>query len=115
AEVGINLHRGTTDIHHLTLPWTPASVAQRNGRGARVGSNRASVRVHYYCGKGSFDEYRLKTLKRKAGWISDILRSDKSEMENADANDMIEMQMYTAKDDGERLAMMQVQMDKAKA
>ncbi|MCV5720675.1 helicase C-terminal domain-containing protein, partial [Escherichia coli] len=51
AEVGINLHRGTTDIHHLTLPWTPASVAQRNGRGARVGSNRASVRVHYYCGK----------------------------------------------------------------
>ncbi|AUY94141.1 hypothetical protein BWI86_27500 (plasmid) [Escherichia coli] len=31
AEVGINLHRGTTDIHHLTLPWTPASVAQRNG------------------------------------------------------------------------------------
>ncbi|HFV4177459.1 TPA: N-6 DNA methylase [Escherichia coli] len=58
---------------------------------------------------------RLKTLKRKAGWISDILRSDKSEMENADANDMIEMQMYTAKDDGERLAMMQVQMDKAKA
>ncbi|EIX8137237.1 N-6 DNA methylase [Salmonella enterica] len=115
AEVGINLHRGTTDIHHLTLPWTPASIAQRNGRGARVGSNRASVRVHYYCGKGSFDEYRLKTLKRKAGWISDILRSDKSEMENADANDMIEMQMYTAKDDGERLAMMQVQMDKAKA
>jgi hypothetical protein len=115
AEVGINLHRGTTDIHHLTLPWTPASIAQRNGRGARVGSNRASVRVHYYCGKGSFDEYRLKTLKRKAGWISDILRSDKSEMENADANDMIEMQMYTAKNDGERLAMMQVQMDKAKA
>ncbi|HCQ3229864.1 TPA: helicase, partial [Escherichia coli] len=101
--------------HHLTLPWTPASIAQRNGRGARVGSNRASVRVHYYCGKGAFDEYRLKTLKRKAGWISDILRSDKSEMENADANDMIEMQMYTAKDDGERLAMMQVQMDKAKA
>lgn len=115
AEVGINLHRGTTDIHHLTLPWTPASIAQRNGRGARVGSNRASVRVHYYCGKGSFDEYRLKTLKRKAGWISDILRSDKSEMENADANDIIEMQMYTAKDDGERLAMMQAQMDKAKA
>nr|CAC9205109.1 DNA methylase [Escherichia coli] len=36
-------------------------------------------------------------------------------MENADANDMIEMQMYTAKDDGERLSMMQVQMDKAKA
>lgn len=115
AEVGINLHRGTTDIHHLTLPWTPASIAQRNGRGARVGSNRASVRVHYYCGKGSFDEYRLKMLKRKAGWISDILRSDKSEMENSDANDMIEMQMYSAKDDGERLAMMQVQMDKAKA
>ncbi|MFE0305567.1 helicase-related protein, partial [Bacillus altitudinis] len=81
AEVGINLHKGTTDIHHLTLSWTPASIAQRNGRGARVGSGRASVRVHYYCGKGSFDEYRLKTLKRKASWITDILRSDKSSMD----------------------------------
>lgn len=57
AEVGINLHKGTTDIHHLTLPWTPASINQRNGRGARVGSSQDSVNVHYYCGKGSFDEF----------------------------------------------------------
>ncbi|MBE4485412.1 hypothetical protein HJ010_25125, partial [Vibrio parahaemolyticus] len=40
GEVGINLHHGTTDIHHLTLPWTPMSITQRNGRGARVGSKQ---------------------------------------------------------------------------
>ncbi|MCV4677170.1 helicase C-terminal domain-containing protein, partial [Escherichia coli] len=55
AEVGINLHIGTTDIHHLTLPWTPASIDQRNGRGARGGSPQEKVNVHYYCGKGTFD------------------------------------------------------------
>lgn len=31
AEVGVNLQKGTTAIHHLTLPWTPASINQRNG------------------------------------------------------------------------------------
>lgn len=31
AEVGVNLQKGTTAIHHLTLPWTPASIQQRNG------------------------------------------------------------------------------------
>lgn len=46
GEVGVNLHRGTTDIHHLTLPFTPASLTQRNGRGARVGSKASTVKVH---------------------------------------------------------------------
>ncbi|MGL5433732.1 MAG: helicase-related protein, partial [Plesiomonas shigelloides] len=86
AEVGINLHKGTTAIHHLTLPWTPASVAQRNGRGARVGASQKKVDVYYYCGKGSFDEYRLDTLKRKAAWINDLFTSNEASMRNADAD-----------------------------
>lgn len=98
AEVGINLHHGTSDIHHLTLPWTPASIAQRNGRGARVGSKASSVRVHYYCGKGSFDEFRLGALKRKANWINDILTSNESRMANADANSQEEMNLLLAAD-----------------
>jgi len=96
AEVGINLHRGTSDVHHLTLPWTPASIDQRNGRGARVGSKASSVRVHYYCGKGSFDEFRLDTLKRKKDWITEILTSDKARMVNADANSQEEMRLLLA-------------------
>ncbi|MBC2622681.1 helicase-related protein [Citrobacter cronae] len=115
AEVGINLHIGTTDIHHLTLPWTPASIDQRNGRGARVGSTQDSVKVHYYCGRGSFDEFRLQTLKRKKDWIREILTSDKAEMENADAGNMVEMQLLLAANPEERERRIAEQVAKAKA
>lgn len=98
AEVGINLHHGTGGIHHLTLPWTPASIDQRNGRGARVGSKASSVKVYYYCGKGSFDEFRLDTLKRKKDWITEIMTSDKARMSNADANSQDEMRLLLAAD-----------------
>ncbi|MGL5630114.1 MAG: SNF2-related protein [Plesiomonas shigelloides] len=102
AEVGINLHKGTTAIHHLTLPWTPASVAQRNGRGARVGAKQKKVDVYYYCGKGSFDEYRLATLKRKAAWINELFTSNEARMRNADMDDADEAAMLLADNDAER-------------
>lgn len=115
AEVGINLHKGTTDIHHLTLPWTPASIDQRNGRGARVGSTHDRVHVWYYCGKGSFDEFRLNTLKRKKDWIREILTSDKAQMDNADAGNMVEMQLLLAANPEERERRMAQQLAEAKA
>lgn len=111
AEVGINLHKGTTAIHHLTLPWTPASVAQRNGRGARVGAKQKKVDVYYYCGKGSFDEYRLETLKRKGDWINDLFTSNEARMRNADVDDAGDTGALLADSDEERAA----QKAKAKA
>ncbi|MCV6588698.1 MAG: SNF2-related protein [Marinobacterium sp.] len=85
AEVGVNLQKGTTAIHHLTLPWTPASIQQRNGRGVRQGNTAASVDVFYYLGKGSFDEYRLNLLKHKASWIGDLFNGSDHEVSNANA------------------------------
>jgi N12 class adenine-specific DNA methylase len=87
GEVGVNLHRGTTDIHHLTLPWTPSSLTQRNGRGARVGSKASQVNVHYYAGKGSFDQFRIETIERKAKWIQDLFNGGESYVENGSADD----------------------------
>ncbi|MGL5103085.1 MAG: Eco57I restriction-modification methylase domain-containing protein [Plesiomonas sp.] len=114
AEVGINLHIGTTDMHHLTLPWTPASINQRNGRGARVGSkNDSGVNAHYYCGEGSFDEFRLDTLKRKKDWINDILTSSESKMSNADASTAEDMQLLLSANPEERERKRQEQIDKA--
>lgn len=66
AEVGVNLQKGTTAIHHLTLPWTPASINQRNGRGVRQGNKVDSVAIYYYCGKGTFDAYRKDLLQAKS-------------------------------------------------
>lgn len=109
AEVGINLHIGTTDIHHLTLPWTPASIDQRNGRGARVGSPQEKVNVHYYCGKGTFDDFRLDTLKRKKDWIKMVMTSDLSEVTNGDADDADERAVMLAANPDERRAIMERQ------
>ena len=94
AEVGVNLQKGTTAIHHLTLPWTPASIQQRNGRGVRQGNTAAMIHIYYYCGKGSFDAYRLDVLKSKANWMSDLFTGNATTAENANAlsqDDMMDM------------------------
>lgn len=113
AEVGVNLHHGTSDIHHLTLPWTPASIKQRNGRGARVGASQDKVRVLYYVGKGSFDEFRLKSLKVKADWMHELFTSDADRMANADASNAEEMSLLLAKDQDEREARIKENQKKA--
>ena len=98
AEVGVNLHHGTTAMHHLTLPWTPASINQRNGRGRRVGSKQDKVKAYYYLGKGSFDSFRLETLKRKAGWMEELFNGTAATAKNADAGAEEDMQLLLAKD-----------------
>jgi len=94
AEVGVNLQKGTTAIHHLTLPWTPASIQQRNGRGVRQGNTSSSVKIYYYLGKNSFDFYRLDLLKRKASWIRDLLTGTDIEADNGNVvsdDDMLDL------------------------
>ncbi len=85
AEVGVNLHKGTSAIHHLTLPWAPASIQQRNGRGVRQGNRAEHINIYYYLGKGSFDEFRLDLLKSKSNWMRDLFFGKGSTAENANA------------------------------
>ncbi len=42
---GVNL-QGASVIVHLDVPWTPAGLAQRVGRAARMGSRHSCVHVH---------------------------------------------------------------------
>ena len=91
AEVGVNLQKGTTAIHHLTLPWTPASIQQRNGRGVRQGNEAKMIHIYYYCGKGSFDAYRLDVLKAKSNWMQDLFSGSSTTAENANAVSSEEM------------------------
>ncbi|KDB52044.1 hypothetical protein X805_24140 [Sphaerotilus natans subsp. natans DSM 6575] len=73
AEVGINLQRGTQAIHHLTIGWTPDSLIQRNGRGARQGNKTASVRAYYYDADGTFDCHKRTIVSQKGSWIDSIV------------------------------------------
>jgi hypothetical protein len=81
-EEGVDgLQEGTTDIHHLNIPWTPATIQQRNGRGLRQGNTAEATRLHNYLGKGTFDGYRYQTITAKKSW-QDLLWSGGDKVEN---------------------------------
>lgn len=68
AGEGMNIQKYTTDIYHLDLPWTPAEITQRNGRGVRYGNNNKEVNIHYFFTQGSFDDLMFNTITKKQGW-----------------------------------------------
>lgn len=80
-EEGVNLQKKTTDIHHLDLPWEPASMQQRNGRGLRQGNINEAVRLHTYISKGSFDGYRYQSMMAKKDW-QDVLWNGGDRVDN---------------------------------
>lgn len=96
AEVGINLQVGTQAIHHLTTGWTPDSLEQRNGRGARQGNHTESVQIYYYDANGTFDSFKREMINKKDEWISDLLSGDVEhiavvgELSDEDKNALIE-------------------------
>lgn len=98
AEVGVNLQKGTTAIHHLTLPWTPASINQRNGRGVRQGNKVDTVEIYFYCAKESFDKYKKQILNAKANWIGLLLSGTSATAINADVETDEEMKAMVAGD-----------------
>lgn len=114
-EEGVNLQKGTTDIHHADLPWDPATMQQRNGRGLRQGNLNASVRIHTYLSKGSFDGYRYQSMMAKKDW-QDMLWNGGDTVDNLgragkfDRADL--MIMMSADPEGERA---KYELDKAAA
>jgi superfamily II DNA or RNA helicase len=78
---GLNMQKTTTDIHHLDVPWEPATLQQRNGRGLRQGNMNKSLRIHTYLSKGSFDGYRYQAVAAKKDW-QDLLWNGGDRVEN---------------------------------
>jgi hypothetical protein len=81
---GMNLQEDTSGIHHATLPWTPADIIQRNGRGLRQGNQQDAVHIFTYFSKGSFDLFRHEALARKSDWIGDLWRGQANNYLNPD-------------------------------
>ncbi|MFE4574597.1 DEAD/DEAH box helicase family protein [Streptomyces chartreusis] len=81
---GTNIQDRATALHHLSYPWRPADMAQRDGRIERRGNLNVpwvdgtadDVRILYYVTERTFDEFRLTTLARKARFIGQIQRRD---------------------------------------
>ena len=100
AYEGIDLHIRTCVVHHLDLPWEPATLQQRNGRAVRQGNTQAVIGILYYIAQGSIDAARLTIILGKLTWMKDILASSDRETNNPAAgsdlsNDELVMFLYS--------------------
>jgi N12 class adenine-specific DNA methylase len=81
---GTNVQDRAIALHHMSYPWRPADMAQRDGRIERQGNlnhpdvagTPGAVRILYYVTERTFDEFKLNTLARKAKFISQVQRRD---------------------------------------
>jgi hypothetical protein len=84
AYEGIDLQTRTCAIH-LDLPWEPATLQQRNGRGVRQGNTLATIEIFYYFAKRSQDGLRFNLIQGKLGWMTELLRSQARDTNNPGA------------------------------
>lgn len=71
--VGVNVQERLIAIHHLSLPWTPALMVQREGRILRRGNLCDEVYIYRYITEGTFDAYSWQLLENKQKFISSFL------------------------------------------
>lgn len=72
---GTNAQRLMKALHHLDAPWRPGDVEQRDGRIRRQGNTNEEIEILRYGTEPSFDAYMWQTLTSKAGFISQVMRS----------------------------------------
>ncbi len=78
AGTGLNVQKRVVAMHHLDIPWKPAELEQRDGRGARQGNEIAKtyygnkVRNFIYAVEQSLDNYKFNLLKNKQTFISQM-------------------------------------------
>lgn len=71
---GVNVQDKCIAIHHLTLPWRPSDMMQREGRILRQGNSNKEIYIFRYVTQGSFDAYSYQILENKQKVISQILK-----------------------------------------
>ncbi len=87
---GTNVQDRLVAIHHFDIPWKPAWLTQRNGRGLRSGNMNDEVSIHHYITEGTFDVYSWDTVGRKAKFIESAMdgRMDERTIEDVDSSVM---------------------------
>ena len=87
---GTNVQDRLVAIHHLDIPWKPAWMTQRDGRGIRSGNLNDEIGIHTYITEGTFDVYSWDTVGRKAKFIENAMNSrmDQRVIEDVDTTVM---------------------------
>lgn len=78
AGTGLNVQQRVLAMHQLDIPWKPAELTQRQGRGVRPGNWAAEmyqdnkVYNYVYATERSLDTYKFTLLKNKATFIAQM-------------------------------------------
>ncbi len=86
---GVNVQNKVAAMHHLDVPWVPAYIEQRDGRGWRQGNindpskidpatgkpdpRQQEVQVYRYVTEGSLDQMFWQVVGNKAGFIRQVM------------------------------------------
>ncbi|MEC3919331.1 DEAD/DEAH box helicase family protein [Nocardia sp. CDC160] len=89
---GANIQTRAVALHHVDVPWRPADLEQREGRIIRQGNQNAVVDIFCYVAEKTFDVYMWQTVERKAHFIEQYRRADRTARRVADlgADDLAE-------------------------
>ncbi len=87
--VGVNVQERLIALHHLSVPWKPADVLQREGRIIRRGNTCEEVFIYRYITEGSFDSYSWQLLENKQRFISSFLSGTLTYRELGDIADSV--------------------------
>lgn len=85
AYEGINLQRLTCAIWHADLPWEPATLQQRNGRGHRQGNTNERLKITYFLSERSVDMRRYGLISAKRAWMTELIENARNEANNPGA------------------------------
>lgn len=87
--VGVNVQERLVALHHLSVPWRPADMVQREGRILRKGNTSKEVFMYRYITEGSFDAYSWQLLENKQRFISSFLSGTSVAREIGDIADAV--------------------------
>lgn len=94
---GVNAQQHLVALHHADVPWVPAFVEQRDGRGWRQGNANPTGKIHIfrYVTEGSFDTFMWQAVDAKTKFINQFMEGKK-------------IARAISEDDGEELSPAQV-------
>ncbi len=71
--VGVNVQEKLVALHHLSVPWRPADLTQREGRILRQGNTSSEVFIYHYITENTFDQFSWQLLENKQRFIASFL------------------------------------------
>ena len=100
-------------MHHLDVPWVPAHIEQRDGRGWRHGNENKDIEVYRYVTQGSLDEMFWQVVAGKQHFITQAINNrdpNMREMKNEETESLTPEQV-SAIASGNPKRMRQVQLE----